>query len=100
MKKLDLMHYLFGVDKGHQCKECKHLESYRVGRKIVRKCKAYGESSSDATDWAGKWDACGLRNRSYSGVEVRTLAPHSTAQHHETEPPIEGQMEMGNDYED
>ena len=96
VKKLEWMHYLFGLDKGHRCGECSHLESFRVGGKTVRKCKVYGESSSEATDWAGKWDACGLRNRSYTGAPVWTLKPRSRAQSRQqkAETPMDGQIEM------
>ena len=58
-RKIDAMHDLFGIMEGKRCGFCPHL------RRIIRdrayyKCECYGISSSQATDWAKSWMACGL----------------------------------------
>lgn len=59
LRKIDLMHELFGEIPDRKCKDCQHLCSYTANRKWY-KCAVYGESSSEATDWRLKWTACGM----------------------------------------
>lgn len=63
-RKIDKMHRLFGRAWGEKCANCQHLQG---GVNQYRKCEVYGESASEATDWALKWDACGLFNKPYKG---------------------------------
>lgn len=63
-RKNDLMYSMFGKKSGEKCKTCKHLKG---GINEYRKCRIYGQSASEATDWALSWDACGLWNRNYKG---------------------------------
>lgn len=59
LRKIDLMHKLFGRIPDRKCKDCQHLIYYSASHKWY-KCECYGDSSSEATDWRLKWDACGL----------------------------------------
>lgn len=59
LRKIDLMHKLFGRIPYRKCKDCQHLISCSTSHKWY-KCECYGESPSEATDWRLKWDACGL----------------------------------------
>ena len=59
VRKIDLMHKLFGELPDRKCEECIHLCSFEANRKWY-KCENYGETSSEATDWRLKWSACGL----------------------------------------
>lgn len=59
LRKIDLMHKLFGELSGRHCKDCKHLKSHLMNRKYY-KCECYGDTPSEATDWRLKWVACGL----------------------------------------
>lgn len=59
IKKIDLMHKLFGTVPDRYCKECPHLESYTASRKWY-KCGVYGNTCSEATDWRLKYKACGM----------------------------------------
>lgn len=63
-RKIDRMHELFGVTQGKKCKDCEHLHG---GVNEYRKCLVYGNTCSEATDWALKYDACGLWNKPYEG---------------------------------
>ena len=75
MEKIERMHWLYGLDKGRSCRECSSLETCRTGGQTACKCKAYGVGPGQATDWSADWEACGLRNRSYAGVNIQTLEP-------------------------
>lgn len=63
MKKIDLMHKLFGEVPDRKCKDCQHLVSYTANRKWY-KCECYGKSGSEASDWRLKYTACGLIDKS------------------------------------
>ena len=59
MSHIETMHNLFGKTEGKHCKDCDNL----IKHGSYYKCKYYGESSSNATDWRLKYDACGLFNK-------------------------------------
>ena len=63
MKKIDRMHNLYGYDaEGRKCSQCSQFIRHQYSR-TYRKCLVYGVSRSEATDWVGKWDACGHINK-------------------------------------
>ena len=62
IRKIAAMHELYGELPDKKCADCQHLCGYRQSR-IWYKCLAYGNSSSEATDWANGWTACGLYNQ-------------------------------------
>lgn len=41
---------------------------------MVRKCKAYGATCSTKSDWAKRWEACGLFGKEVSGQVVSDAA--------------------------
>lgn len=74
---------LFGRDgKGRSCQDCPHYERGDVGNKRVGKCFVYGASHSEATDWGGRWPACGMidRENSFSRPVVKWPRPRPEAQ--------------------
>ena len=62
-RKIDAMHRFFGIGDGY-CKGCIHLID-QPG--CYKKCKVYGNTGSEAKDWAQKWPACGLKDKPYNG---------------------------------
>lgn len=60
LKKIAYMHQAFGFTDGEKCRNCQFLRTYDANSVRVNKCMHYGDSSSVATDWRQKWDACGL----------------------------------------
>ncbi|MCL2052270.1 MAG: hypothetical protein FWG91_11190 [Lachnospiraceae bacterium] len=89
MNKIHLMHKLFGIGDGF-CKDCRHFTSEKHNLKKYRKCRVYGESRSEATDWNAGFAACGLfPGKPYAGD--RTIVSTMTkGKREETE--IPGQM--------
>lgn len=59
LRKIDVMHHLFGKVEGKRCADCPHL-CKNVYNRTYYKCDCYGQSNSVATDWAKSWTACGL----------------------------------------
>lgn len=45
---------------GVMCKDCRFLIRVGGARRSYAKCRKYGVSSSEATDWREKWPSCGL----------------------------------------
>ena len=73
IRKIDLMHRYFGKCPGHSCRECSNLVEGRYHDKILRKCKVYGMTHSEASDWAKRWEACGMFNKPWSRGPVMQL---------------------------
>jgi hypothetical protein len=60
--KLELMHDLYGANPGHKCGDCCSFQSGRYHDRILRKYLRYGDTRSEASDWARSWIACGKYN--------------------------------------
>ena len=94
LRKIDKMHSLFGVKIGEKCKDCMHLKG---GVNQYRKCEIYGDSASEATDWALKYTACGLWNEDYNGsIPIVRL---NKGRVKKLEEQISGQMSLFEDME-
>lgn len=88
--KIGAMHIMFGSCDGHICGECSNLMTRKYHGKTLRKCRLYGVSHSEATDWAKRWPACGKFNCSDEEICVM----HRVIAQCPPEKPIEGQMEL------
>lgn len=89
IKKIDRMHAMFGVEPCHKCGECCNFVSFRYMSKTLRKCRAYGLTHSQASDWAKRWVACGLFDQEYTGRKVIELTDRENLV-----VPLEGQMDL------
>ena len=85
LRKNDLMYQQFGRADG-QCKDCKHFSNNGY-----RKCLVYGDTPSEASDWAGKWQACGLFNQDTEHENVIRLV---TGGRPKEDVQIDGQMSL------
>lgn len=94
IRKIDLMHQQFGVFDGHACRECSNLVKGRYHDRILTKCQVYGLTHSEASDWAGRWLACGMFNREYTGCPVIELVQRDRREPKPPEGPLDGQMSM------
>lgn len=89
-RKIDLMYEMFGRGEGY-CKDCKHFDTYQHHDYQYSKCKIYGVTSSEATDWKQKYEACGLFNKDYEGdVEIVKLVSGNRSK----EEQVQGQMSL------
>ena len=93
-RKIELMHQLFGRREGHTCGECSNFISGRYCSKILRKCKVYGLTHSQASDWAKRWTACGLYDKEYNRPPVIGMVKHNSFREKAPEEPLEGQITM------
>ena len=92
LRKIDLMHRQFGKCDGHTCGECSNL----IGSPgSYYKCKAYGATSSEASDWAKRWLACGLFNKPWGDKPIMRLVQPTRKDTEETQStPLDGQICM------
>lgn len=90
-RKNDAMRQEYGTDYNHKCGECSNFVSGRYHDRILQKCEGYGLKHAEASDWAQKWTACGMFNKSFEGkrplIECLTR-PAADAT------PIDGQIEL------
>jgi len=90
-RKYEAMYIEYGKDTGHGCGECSNFIRSKYHGRILQKCKGYGLSNSEATDWRQSWSACGMFNKSFAGrkpmVDCLTRAAIDNA-------PIDGQLTL------
>ena len=94
LRKIALMHRLFGVGDGHTCRECSNFVKGKYHDRTICKCNVYGMTHSEATDWAGRWLACGAFNRTLNLQPVmREVVPYRKKNESDNEP-LDGQLMM------
>lgn len=88
VRKINLMHQMFGTAAG-KCGDCEHLVEGRYNDRMLRKCEVYGLTHSEASDWAKRWNACGLFNKETNHKNVMRLVGAERVQSKE---PLEEQI--------
>lgn len=95
LKKIDLMHKFFGICEGHTCGECSNLVEKPYNGRVYRKCRLYGETTSEASDWAKRYLACGKFNTPYHGRHIIELVTTARTNREEAQRiELEGQMKL------
>ena len=93
MRKIEAMHNQYGLIE-NKCKYCCNFCSY-TANKTWYKCKAYGISNSEATDWAKSNVACGRFNIPFDEEkEVPLLEKIKHSHSAMVDFPIDGQIEI------
>lgn len=70
-RKWERMQKKFGLSRAGTCRDCAHFVHYKSCGKTYSKCKIYGISASEATDWKGSAKACGLYpGKPYNGGAI------------------------------
>lgn len=92
IKKIEAMHKLYGIVPNKKCGDCCNLIERRYNNKYF-KCAVYGDSCSISTDWAKKWEACGMFNVEVKPDNHRAL---SIKIKKDEAIPMDGQIEMEN----
>lgn len=93
-KKIDFMHLQFGKRADKHCAQCCNFVEGRYRDRILRKCRVYGLTHSEASDWAMTWTACGMFDQEYSGrplIELRAQETRKLRHGQPGEEPLEGQ---------
>lgn len=90
-RKIELMHYQFGIEPGQICRDCSNLNKYRYRDYNYYKCAVYGETNSEASDWRLKYQACGMFNKEWTGSPIINLLKHGSKEQG-PEPLLDGQI--------
>ena len=90
IRKIDLMHRIFDKVEGHTCKECSNL--VEGGWEGFWKCKVYGVTHSEASDWRKKFVACGMFNKDWHDKPIIRLVGSSPEKIQRM--PCEGQLSL------
>lgn len=77
IKKIEAMHREYGENEGAICRNCCNFDMYKFGNRRVSKCAAYGVTNSTASDWNGRYEACGMYNMSIDKTEYIPLIKKS-----------------------
>lgn len=93
VRKIDLMHQLYGTKPDQRCKDCKHFWSGLIHDYRYNKCQIYGFTNSEASDWRLKYQACGLFNKD---TYVRNVINFVKPEHVKLimNEPIDGQIDI------
>ena len=93
MRKVELMHKMFGRSPEYLCRECVHYTHKYYNDKPYHKCDVYGNSNSEGTDWKGSDQGCGLApDKAYKGRPIVELVKYQKKIKDDAVP--DGQMEM------
>lgn len=93
MRKVELMHKMFGRSPEYLCRECVHYTHKYYNGKPYRKCDVYGNSNSEGTDWKGSDQGCGLApDKAYKGRPIVELVKYQKKIKDDAVP--DGQMKM------
>lgn len=93
-RKFAAMHREFGKAHGRTCGECQHLQCsvVRSGRRFY-KCRVYGISKAESTDWACRWDACMMIYQELPSGFI-PLIDRLRHSHRMKNEPVDGQISM------
>ena len=89
-RKIDAMHERFGTSN-HLCKGCCHLVKH-THQYVYYKCRAYGLSASEATDWKLSSVACGLYNKPLPPLFTPVIELLKHTGRKQLDKPIDGQI--------
>lgn len=74
IRKIDAMHHFYGIDPSERvCIQCDYLIWGEYNGKRYYKCKVYGCSHSEATDWRKSYTACGLISKPFPDGDKRIV---------------------------
>ena len=98
-RKITAMHKEYGKAHGYKCEGCQQLVCREGHTRRYYKCTAYGDSMSEATDWARSWPACGLYGQPVDKGRTPLLERLKHAKRPDNKP-VEGQISMFGGNED
>ena len=77
-RKIEAMYRLYGPGpEGKTCGECANCIRYSPTDRRYWKCRLYGISGGESTDWRQKWPACGMYNRDSGEIPVIEQLKHA-----------------------
>lgn len=71
LRKIDAMYHYFGTGTG-RCENCPHFIK-KFCDKTYYKCRMYGDSNAESTDWKRSYTACGLIDKPLPEDELKVV---------------------------
>lgn len=100
LRKINAMYKLYGCVSWRTCKDCPYLIGYDYHGRHYYKCKAYGNTASEATDWRLYYHACGLIVMGMPTDHIPVLYRLKHGARGNDNQPIPGQITMFDEQED
>lgn len=94
LRKIALMHRIFGICDGNACRECSNFVKGKYHDRTLCKCRVYGMTHSEAPEWAGRWQACGMFNQTWGKQPVMREAVPERKRKEAENTPLDGQIGM------
>ena len=94
IRKIALMHRIFGASDEHTCRECSNFIKGKYHDRTLCKCRVYGMTHSEASDWSGRWLACGMFNKTWDKQPVMREVIPDRKQKEADNTPLEGQIRI------
>jgi len=92
-RKIEAMYRLYGPGpEGKTCGECANCLRVTPTDRHYNKCRLYGDTAGESTDWRQKWPACGMFDRESGEISVIEQLKHEPRPKPRVE--CEGQMSM------
>lgn len=93
-RKIEAMHLRYGVGpQDAKCGDCDNCVYHRYDKRYY-KCRLYGTSSSESTDWRVRWPACGMFNKEPEPGVVPVIELLKQAKRPKPVENVEGQIKM------
>ena len=89
VRKIALMHLKFGYSGGC-CNECSNFGRFSYHDKKYSKCSVYGITNSDASDWSGRYECCGMKNKEWKEKPIISIVQRDKKEIN----PIPGQISL------
>ena len=99
-RPVDLMRRAFGTGPDEKtCGDCCNLIAVMAGNKRFFKCRAYGATCSNASDWRKKWPTCGMFGKFAQEPIITFAMKQIFAKSEKPDRPLDGQIAMEVSYE-
>ena len=92
-RKIEAMYGIYGKDPLHHCASCHHL-AYLEGSRRWYKCRVYGISNADSTDWRVRNIACGMWGKPLPTGHVPVLERLKHDRKERLPEQLDGQLDM------
>ncbi|WP_276871979.1 hypothetical protein [Anaerotruncus massiliensis (ex Togo et al. 2019)] len=92
VRKIEAMYLYYGKQEGHACRECFNFVRVWYHGRVLGYCESYVLTYSEASDWAGKWTACGQFNQPFREWERPLIEVLKSGRRAREDTPIAGQI--------
>lgn len=94
-RKIEAMYRKYGPGPERKtCGDCTNCVKVTPTDRHYYKCKLYGDTAAESTDWRLKWPACGMFNRESGEIPVIDQLKHESRRTPREELPGQMMLEL------